>query len=122
MKKVLINFSILTICLLLMIGCSQNNKSSITGIYLKSTNGINLIITENNEPICMNNKSGNENIFNTLKSGDKIEVTFEYIRETYPAQTDIYSCKLIEKGTINNIPKDVLISLEEMDWNFDLSN
>lgn len=122
MKKVLINFSILTICLLLMVGCSQNNKSSITGIYLKSTNGINLIITENNEPICMNNKSGNENIFNTLKSGDKIEVTFEYIRETYPAQTDIYSCKLIEKGTINNIPKDVLISLEEMDWNFDLSN
>ena len=109
MKKALINFSIITICLLLMIGCSQNNKSSITGIYLKSTNGINLIITEDNEPICMNNKSDNENIFNTLKSGDKIEVTFESIRETYPAETDIYSCKLIEKGSINKSTKEKVL-------------
>ena len=41
--------------------------------------------------------------------------------EIYPGRTTIYTCKLIEKGSVNDIPKDILDKLEEMGWTFDLS-
>lgn len=94
----------------------------MTGIYLKSNNEIHLIISEDNCPTVMGNKTGKENIFDYLKSGDKIKITCGPIAESYPAQTQIYSCKLIERGSVNDIPKDVLEKLQEMNWNFDLSN
>ena len=53
--------------------------------------------------------------------GYKQEICNSEIRETYPAGTDIYSCKLIERGTIEDIPKETLKSLEEMEWTFDFS-
>ena len=69
----------------------------------------------------MSNKTGSENVFDDLESGDKIEVTYDIIMETYPGRTTIYTCKLIEKGSANDIPKDILDKLEEMGWTFDLS-
>lgn len=112
----------LTFSIILLGRCSKNSKSSMSGIYLKSISGSNLIIGEDNGPILMSNKTGNENIFDDLKSGDKIEITYDSIMETYPGKTNIYSCKLIEKGSVNDIPKDVLDKLQEMEWTFDLEN
>ena len=57
-----------------------------------------------------------------MKIGDKIEITYDSIMETYPGKTQIYSCKLIEKDSVNDIPKDVLDKLQEMGWTFDLEN
>ncbi|WP_430846376.1 hypothetical protein [Clostridium nigeriense] len=87
---------------------------------MKSTNGSNIIISEDSSPTLMGNETGNENIFDDLKSGDKIEITYDSIMETYPGKTNIYSCKLIEEGSINDIPKDTLDKLQEMGWEFDL--
>ena len=70
----------------------------------------------------MFNKTNKENIFDNLKSGDRIRITYDSIMETYPGKTNIYSCKLIEKGSLDNIPKDTLDKLKEMNWTFDLSN
>ena len=70
----------------------------------------------------MYNKTDTDNIFHNLKSGDKISITYDSIMETYPGRTNIYSCKFIEKGTLDNIPKDTLDKLQEIGWTFDLSN
>ncbi|MBS5950729.1 MAG: hypothetical protein KIC47_10505 [Clostridium sp.] len=121
MKKLLVYLSLFTFSMILFVGCSEKSENSMVGIYLRSTNGSNIIIAENNGPIDMSNKTGSENVFDDLESGDKIEVTYDIIMETYPGRTTIYTCKLIEKGSANDIPKDILDKLEEMGWTFDLS-
>ncbi len=122
MKKLLIYFSIIILSVLMVIIYSNNKKNTMIGIYLESTNENNIIISEDTSPIVMYNKTNKENIFDNLKSGDKIIITYDSIMETYPARTNIYSCKFIEKGTLDNIPKDTLNKLQEMGWTFDLSN
>lgn len=121
MKKLLVYLSLFTFSMILFVGCSEKSENSMVGIYLRSTNGSNIIIVENNGPFDMSNKTGSENVFDDLESGDKIEVTYDSIMETYPGRTKIYTCKLIEKGSANDIPKDILDKLEEMGWTFDLS-
>jgi hypothetical protein len=122
MKKLLVYFSLLTFSIILLVGCSVNSKNSMTGIYLKSINGSSIIIDENRVPTLMDNETGKENIFDDLKSGDKIEITYHLINETYPEKTQIYSCNLIERVNVNDIPQDILDKLQEMGWTFDLSN
>lgn len=122
MKKLLIYFSIIFLSVIIVILYSNNKKNPMIGIYLKSTNENNIIISEDAGPILMYNKTNKENIFDTLKSGDKIKITYDSIMETYPGTTQIYSCKLIEKGNLDNIQKDTLEKLQEMGWTFDLSN
>lgn len=122
MKKLLVYFSLFIVSIILLVGCSENSENSMTGIYLKSINGSNIIISEDSGPTLMSNKTGNENIFDDLKSGDKIEITYDSIMETYPGKTQIYSCKLIGKDSVNDIPKYVLDKLQEMGWTFDLEN
>lgn len=122
MKKLILYFFLIIFSTIILLSCSINNKNSMTGIYLRSTNGSNIIIGDDNCPTTMGNETGNEEIFDDLKSGDKIEITYDLIYETYPSRTQIYSSKLIERGSIDDIPKDVLDKLQEMEWNFDLSN
>lgn len=121
MKKLLVYLSLFTFSMILFVGCSEKSENSMVGIYLRSTNGSNIIISENNGPIDMSNKTGSENVFDDLENGDKIEVTYDSIMETYPGRTTIYTCKLIEKGSANDIPKDILDKLQELGWIFDLS-
>lgn len=112
----------LGVVILIFRGDLKTNKVSLTGRYLKSTSDTHIIIDESTSPIVMENRSSKENIFEALQTGDKIEIICNAeIRETYPASTEVYSCKLIERGTIDNINNDVLSNLVEMGWNFDLS-
>lgn len=122
MKKLLIYFSIIILSIIVVIIYSNNRNNTMVGIYLKSNNENNLILTEDNAPILMYNKTNNEYIFDNLKSGDKIKVSYDFTLETYPARTNIYSCKLIEEGNLDNIPKDTLDKLEELGWTFNFSN
>ena len=122
MKKLLVYFLLLILSTILLVGCSENSRNYMTGIYLRSTNGSDIIVSDDSATTVMSNKIGDENIFDDLKSGDKIEIIYDSIMETYPSKTQIYSCKLIERGSIDNIPKDVLDKLQEMGWTFDLEN
>ena len=119
MKKILRCFSLLILSMVTFIGCSGSGKNSMSGISLRSTNGISFIIDEDNFPITMGNNAGKEDAFDDLKNGDKIEITYDSINETYPWETNVYSYKLIERGSIDNIPKEVLDKLEEMGYSFD---
>lgn len=120
MRKSVFKLFLGAICIIVILGgCSKINKVSMTGIYLKASSDIHLIINEDGLPIVMGNSSNKEEIFEGLQTGDKIEITCNSeIRETYPAGTDIYSCKLIERGTVENVPKMTLKTLEDMGWTF----
>jgi len=89
----------------------------MAGIYLNSTNKSHIIINDN-FPIVINNAKKNN--FENIKSGDIIEVTYDSISETYPGSTQVYSCKFIKRGNIDDIPKDVLNYLQELGWKFDI--
>ena len=63
MKKLLVYFSLFIVSIILFVGCSENSRSSMNGIYLKLINGSNIIISKDSGPTLMSNKTGNENIF-----------------------------------------------------------
>lgn len=70
----------------------------------------------NNYFIDMKNLTGNKNVFADLQNGDKIKVTGRNISNSDPSQMEILSCKLIEKGSINDIPQDFYNNLLELGW------
>ncbi|MBE5961297.1 MAG: DUF3221 domain-containing protein [Lachnospiraceae bacterium] len=105
------------LCILaVMVGCGKEERSSMIGYYLEMKDGSHFIISEEAGPIVMSNQSDQQTLFDDLKTGDKIEITYDSIKETYPAGTGVYSCKLLESGTIDNISKDILSNLTEMGW------
>ena len=122
MKKLLIYFSIIILSVIIVIIYSNSKNNTMIGIYLESTNQNNIIISEDAIPIVMYNKTNKENIFDDLKSGDKIKITYDFILESYPGRTNVYSCKLIDTGSLDNIPKDTLEKLKNLGWTFNLSN
>lgn len=54
--------------------------------------------------------------FDSLKTGDKIEVDVKLIAETYPGQARIYGLRLIEEGDVSNINDETLLHLESMGY------
>lgn len=118
MKKVLV-IIILIICLILP-SCTDN-QPTITGHFLTDKNDKPMIIVYDGYPggfpVSMSNQSENEDLFENLHAGDKIEVTYSgKIAESYPGQMTIYNCKLVENGSMENIPQDIYNQLIETGW------
>lgn len=118
MKKKLIVF--LVAFILMQSGCKEK-KPIITGYCLSIENGSYMIIATEGYPsgfpVTMDNKSENKALFENLRTGDKIKVTYDgIIQESYPGQMAVYSCEIIEKGIIENISQDIFDQLTEMGW------
>lgn len=104
------------LCLLLLTACG--GKSALEGRYLLAENGVSLIIMEDGGPVTISDQSKNGDLFEGLHSGDRIRITYDGIDETYPGQTGAYACKLLESGTLEDIPEETLAGLEELGWDF----
>lgn len=129
MKK---TFSFLTVvCLSLLLGsCTgtpaeletstepqiQVGTQPLTGRALVFESGSCAILTEQNEVIVMADVSTAGGLFGGLHTGDRIAVTHGPIRETYPAQADIDSLKILERGSERDISSGPLELLESMGW------
>ncbi len=115
--KSFISSIFLTIFLLTILsGCSSSETSTIIGRYLESNNGTHMIISESIGPIVMSNKSKNDTLFDDLQTGDKIKITCTSVAESYPGQCGVYKLKLLNQGSIEDINKETLDTLKEMDW------
>lgn len=114
MKKKVVWLCGLLWVLFLLAGCG--GKSTMTGRYLLAENGASLLVTEDGEPVTLSDQSQNGALFQGLNSGDRIQITHDGIAETYPAQTGAYTCKLLEEGTLDDIPEETLTALEELGW------
>jgi len=90
----------------------------MTGRCLVSSSGAYLIVNEYGSPTVMHNQTNNAFLFEALQTGDKIKITHDEINLSYPGQTGVYSCKVLENGSIEDIPENALASLIEMNWVF----
>ena len=95
---------------------NQRSFFSLTGHYLKASNGIDLIIDSGNMPIVMSNQTKNENLFSNLKSGDQIRIKIDAIAETYPGEAGVYACEKVEEGNMEDIPQEAINELVELGW------
>lgn len=115
MKRLHILFPLL--CLLLLTACGS--RSAMTGRYLYAENGAHLIIAEDGEPYRISDQSRGQALFDGLDSGDLIQITHDAIAETFPGQASVYSCKLLEEGSPEDIPAEAITLLEELGYTFD---
>lgn len=94
----------------------QVGAQSLTGRALVFESGSCAILTEQNEVIVMADVSTAGGLFGGLHTGDRIAVNHGPIRETYPAQTDVDSLEILERGSEDAIPMEPLELLESMGW------
>jgi len=119
---------ILMICLILInTGCINSNDENLaeehgtlTGRFLIADDGSYIIIVPDYGPVVMVNKTDNKDVFDNIQTGDKIKVSYYIIADSYPGQTDIYSCEKIEKGSFEDIMQDDYAfhynQLKELGW------
>lgn len=93
----------------------EGQKVKATGTYMRCTDGSDMIIFEN-EPCCVSNKTGRNDVFNNLNTGDRVSVVCSPILETYPGKTTVYEIELLERGSIEDINQNMLESLAELGW------
>ncbi len=94
---------------------NQSETSTFTGRMVIGKNNY-LIIDESGLPIRISVEGSIDDFFEGYKTGDKVEVLSSLVAETYPGQAFIYKVKLIENGSINDIPSEVLASLKDLGW------
>lgn len=116
MKKVLAFLAAAAVLCALFTGCRRSEKAVMSGRCLVTESGNCLIVNSSGEPIDMSNKSGNGSLFQGLETGCRIEITCGEVRTTYPGQTDVYSLRVLEKGSKKDIPQKVLDTLTDMGW------
>lgn len=118
-KKIIIPFAILATILILAVCAigfmAAHSMSFSTGRCIVTSNGSYLILMENS-PVDMSNRSGSEDLFADLHTGDEILVLHDGIQETYPGGTGVYFCWKQSSGSIADIPTDIIESLSPMGW------
>lgn len=119
MKKDIIAVVILFLAIILS-GCDASDKEerfSMMGRYLRSGDSHLIVGAEGQtNAIVMKNGTEQEDIFDSLHTGEKIRVTCDSVLESYPAQTTIFSCEVLEQGEREDIPESVVESLTALGW------
>lgn len=118
-KKIIIPFAILA-AILILAGCvigymATHSMSFSTGRCIVTSNGSYLILLDGS-PVNMSNRSGSDDLFADLQTGDEILILHDGIQETYPGGTGVYFCRKQSSGTITDIPTDIIESLSPMGW------
>ncbi len=122
MKKKLFAIILIIILLISAIGfiglgiLRFNNIDFTKGRYLTTNNGSPMIIDQNGSPIQLSFVRGNVNIFDDITDGDEILILNDGILETYPAKTGVYWVKKLSDGDYDDLPKETLSNLAELDW------
>lgn len=120
MKK-RINFSI-GLFLFTLLGCaSDQQEDSIEGRFLKSINAQSILVNDQ-DVIIMENDTEEHDVCEGINIGDKIAVIADAIDTSHPSSANVVTCKLIEEGSVNDIPNETIDYLQDMGWVFDLSD
>ena len=118
MKKILSLLLCVIMVLGMLVGCSTKPETppiedmKISGTYIRTTTGANLIVSEQNGPISL---SGLTEEFAKINSGSEIEITVDVILESYPAQSTAKTVKVISEKELD-IYEEKYKNLIEMGW------
>ena len=108
MKKTLCTVLSLLLVFTLLYGCG-NFKPASTGRAVVSGSSCLMI-----------NSSDDEDLFSDVRTGDLIKIKHaNEIMESYPPQVNVYSCKIVSKGTADDVDKEVLDELASHGWNYE---
>lgn len=117
MKKIIALLLCVVTIIGMLAGCSQSQEqptdvSSLSGTYIRTTNGANMIIVDNYGPIVL---SGLNNEFKKVQSGSEIKITTGAIAESYPAQASAETMEVVKVKPLN-IYEEKYKTLIEMGW------
>lgn len=108
------------LCALALTACG--GKSTVTGWYLETVEGGRLIVRDDapDRANYMEDQSETGGLFDGLESGDRIRITFDTPASggPWPGVDWVYKCKLLEEGTLSDIPEEALITMEEAGCDF----
>lgn len=118
-KKWMIPVAVAAAVLVLLGGALWYMKANTlrfsTGRCIAASNGSCLILLDG-FPVQMSNRTGKEEPFADLQTGDEILLLHDAISETYPGGTGAYFCKRLKQGTMDDIPADVIEELSALGW------
>jgi serpin B len=117
MKKIIALLLCVVTIIGMLAGCSKSQEqptdvSSLSGTYIRTTNGANMIIVDNYGPIVL---SGLNNEFKKVQSGSEIKITTGAIAESYPAQASAETMEVVKVKPLN-IYEEKYKTLIEMGW------
>ena len=105
---------IFAVCILVATVKGALRYGFVEGRVLIADNGSYLIILNDYSPIKMSDCSAGGDLFSDLQTGDRIRILHDGIRLSYPGQTGVYRLRLLEKGSIDDIPSDVINALKRI--------
>ena len=113
MKKLIV-----LLFVLLLMACTS--QPTLTGYFIATVSNSQILVVVDKHGsglISMHNNSGNESLFANLQTGDRIKVSYcGAIAYSHPGQIVVYGYELIERGSVENIPKEMYNLLIEMGW------
>lgn len=116
-------FVTILVLVLLLTACGAHARedSGLTvteGRILFAANGTALLVAGDGSPIVLSVQAEGDDPFSGFSNGDRISVTHDGIDDSYPQKTGAYDWKLLEKGSLEDIPEETLADLEELGWDF----
>lgn len=105
---------VVSLVFLCAIGFGIYCMSFYMGTYVKTQNGGNMVIFDDN-PIVLSDRT-NRDLFEGLETGDRVLAIHGFIEETYPARSEAKVVFKLGKGSIDDIPQKVIDDLTEMGW------
>lgn len=113
---------ILWVCLLAVLAaCAAPAEQELTeteGRLLLAENGTAMLVTEDGTPIALSVQAEGDGPWAGYHSGDRVRVTHDGVKETYPAQTGAYDWERLEEGTLEDVRSETLEMLEGLGWDF----
>ena len=104
------------VALIVIGGRSAAQYGLLEGRVLVADNGSYLIILDDHSPIKMSDHTRKGGAFLDLQTGDKIRILHDGVLLSYPGQTGVYYVRLLERGSTEDIPADVVESLRQLGW------
>lgn len=115
---VVIVVSIILLCIAIPIAFLVFNDYGVTIGRLLVTDSQYMLI-EDKTSIIMSDQSNNKEIFDGLRTGDKILVIHDGVEESLPARTGAYHILRMEKGDKSDIPEDAIIGIVVNDYAYE---
>lgn len=123
MKKNVILLCGLLWVLFMLAGCG--GKSTMTGWYLDTVEGSEqsgpLIVRDDapDRAESLSDQSESGGLFDGLNSGDRICVTYDMPASSpWPGVDWVFTCELLEKGTLDDVPEEALATMEAAGYDF----
>lgn len=122
MKKSVL-FLCAALCALVLTACG--GKSTVTGWYLDTVEGSEetgpLIVRDDapDRAEYLSDQSEAGGLFDGLESGDRIRITYDTpAGSPWPGTNWVFTCELLEKGALSDIPEEALTTMEEAGFDF----